>query len=61
MLARELEARVNAVENITSVETNATRERLLRLRNVLKDIGNIDLAKGLSRIQYQKVCYFFAY
>ncbi|KAL5529107.1 hypothetical protein ACEPAG_5081 [Sanghuangporus baumii] len=49
-----LRARVDAVEAIISADGSSTRERLLRLRDLLKEIGKIDLAKGLSRIQYLK-------
>lgn len=50
-----LRARVDAVEAIISADGSNARERLLRLRELLKEIGKIDLAKGLSRIQYLKV------
>ncbi|EJD05960.1 uncharacterized protein FOMMEDRAFT_104344 [Fomitiporia mediterranea MF3/22] len=49
-----LQARVDAVEAIISAEASKSRERLLRLRELLKEIGKTDLAKGLSRIQYFK-------
>lgn len=50
---------MDAVEAINSAEATNARERLLRLRELLKDIGKVDLAKGLSRIQYSKVSLYY--
>lgn len=50
---------MDAVEAINSAEAINARERLLRLRELLKDIGKVDLAKGLSRIQYSKVSFYY--
>ena len=47
-----LQERVDAVEEIIS----STSEKLVSLRDVLKNLP--DLAKGLCRIQYGKVCCF---
>ncbi|THH08198.1 hypothetical protein EW145_g2862 [Phellinidium pouzarii] len=49
-----LKERVNAIEAILSAQTVNIRERLMRLRELLKTLREVDLARGLSRIQYSK-------
>lgn len=50
-----LQARINAVEAILQAESVSNREQLLRLRELLKSLHNVDLARSLTRIQYSKV------
>lgn len=61
MLYRTLKERVEAVESIISAEEFNCRDRLLKLRELLKSLGSLDLAKGLSRIQYLKVRFVCLY
>lgn len=43
------------MEAILSAESVSSRERLMRIRELLKNLRDVDLARGLSRIQYSKV------
>ncbi|KAH8117506.1 muts domain V-domain-containing protein [Phellopilus nigrolimitatus] len=49
-----LQARVDAVETIRCAEAFKSREHLLRLQDLLRGLKDVDLARGLSRIQYSK-------
>ncbi|KAI5124483.1 hypothetical protein M0805_003010 [Coniferiporia weirii] len=52
--ASALQARVDAVEAILCAKTVSTRELSVKLRELLKSLRDVDLARGLSRIQYSK-------
>lgn len=51
----DLQARSGAVEALLSAESVVHRECQMRLRELLKNLRDVDLARGLGRIQFFKV------